>query len=84
MRMRWLAGSLLLGGMTATMAMAQDTRTVKEPVIPAPCITLHADRTGVAEKLDAKYENNTDTVLIQTGRVKRWNWRQGRTERTHF
>jgi polygalacturonase len=52
--------------MTATMAMAQDTRTVKEPVIPAPCITLHADRTGVAEKLDAKYENNTDTVLIQT------------------
>jgi polygalacturonase len=50
----------------AASAMAQDTRHVTEPVIPHACITLHANRTGAAEKLDAKYENNTDTLLIQT------------------
>lgn len=66
MRKRWLAVSILLVGMAATAAIAQDTRTVTEPVIPPVCITLHADRTGVAEKLDPKFENNTDTLLIQT------------------
>jgi len=65
MRMNWLAGSLVFV-MAATAAVAQDTRTVTEPVIPPPCITLHADRVGVAEKLDAQYEKTTDTQLIQT------------------
>jgi polygalacturonase len=56
--------------LTAAFASArlygQDTRIVTEPVIPPSCTVLHADKIGVAEKLDAQYEASTDTARIQS------------------
>jgi polygalacturonase len=44
---------------------AQDTRKVTEPVFPQPCVTLHAEKTGDAEKLAEVFEKTTDTARIQ-------------------
>ena len=45
--------------------MAQDTRTVTEPVIPPACTTLRAEKSGDAEKLAEVFEKTTDTARIQ-------------------
>jgi len=56
---------VLLSAFLATPLFAQDTRTVTEPKYPQRCVTLYATRTGHAEQLDAKFDNTTDTDLIQ-------------------
>jgi len=66
MRMQRLAVAMLLIGGLASAALAQDTRTVTEPVIPPACTVLHATKTGAAEKLDTTAEILTDTARIQS------------------
>ena len=51
--------------MAATAGLAQDTRTVTEPVIPATCTKLIAEKTGDAEKLAEVFEKTTDSARIQ-------------------
>ena len=45
--------------------LAQDTRTVTEPVIPPACTTLLAEKSGDVEKLAEVFEKTTDTARIQ-------------------
>jgi polygalacturonase len=45
--------------------LAQDTRTVTEPLIPPSCTTLLAEKSGDAEKLAEVFEKTTDTARIQ-------------------
>jgi len=65
MRVQQFAAASLLFLGVAVVAHAQDTRTVTEPVIPPVCTVLHAEKWGLAEKLDAQYENASDTARIQ-------------------
>src|ERR1035438_5472309 len=51
--------------MATLSAAAQDTRTVTEPVVPATCTKLQAEKTGDAEKLAEIFEKTTDTARIQ-------------------
>jgi polygalacturonase len=53
-------------GLTATFSgLAQDTRVVTEPVLPAACTTLLAEKSGDREKLAEAFEKTTDTARIQ-------------------
>jgi len=61
----WMPGITMV--CVATLSgLAQDTRTVTEPVIPAACTTLLAEKSGDAEKLVEIFEKTTDTARIQT------------------
>lgn len=60
---RWLATASLVSG--TAWALAQDTREVKEPVIPASCVTLPAKLQSVANKLGEADEGKLDTQRIQ-------------------
>ena len=51
--------------MAATAVLAQDTRTVTEPVLPAACAKLVAEKTGDGEKLAEVFEKTQDTARIQ-------------------
>src|ERR1017187_3685795 len=51
--------------MATLSAVAQDTRTVTEPVAPPACTKLQAEKTGDAEKLAEIFEKTTDTARIQ-------------------
>lgn len=59
----WMPGIAV--ALTALSGLAQDTRTVIEPVLPASCATLLAERTGDGEKLAEAFEKTTDTARIQ-------------------
>src|SRR5579859_8095910 len=63
-----MRGYLLVGlfGMAVSaMAVAQDTRTVTEPKIPALCAKLDAQLTSVKGGLAAADESKLDTERIQ-------------------
>ena len=49
----------------ALSGLAQDTRTVTEPVLPPTCTTLLAEKSGDGEKLAEVFEKTTDTARIQ-------------------
>ena len=51
--------------MCAGVGLAQDTRTVTEPVIPSSCTQLSAKLQSVNEKLDPADEQKLDTERIQ-------------------
>ncbi len=51
--------------LTTLSGLAQDTRTVIEPVLPPVCTTLLAERLGDGEKLSEVFEKTTDTARIQ-------------------
>jgi polygalacturonase len=57
-----LAAALIL---TASIAIAQDTRNVSEPVIPPSCVQLPAQLQSVGDKIDPADEQNLDTARIQ-------------------
>ncbi|HEX3967347.1 MAG TPA: glycoside hydrolase, partial [Edaphobacter sp.] len=48
------------------MAMAQDTRQVTEPKIPASCVQLPAQLRAVSDKLPEADEGKLDTSRIQS------------------
>jgi polygalacturonase len=56
----WLVGVLVCG-----VAVGQDTRNVKEPVIPASCEVLSAKIQAVASRVNAADEGKLDTERIQ-------------------
>ena len=51
--------------LTTLSGLAQDTRTVTEPVLPPACTKLLAEKSGDAEKLAEVFEKATDTARIQ-------------------
>jgi polygalacturonase len=51
--------------MASLSGLAQDTRTVTEPVLPKSCATLLAEKSGDNEKLAEAFEKTTDTARIQ-------------------
>ena len=55
----------LLARLTLPTALAQDTRTVTEPAIPAPCATLDARLSATGTVLAEADESRLDTVRIQ-------------------
>ena len=59
----WMPGVAVV--LTTISALAQDTRTVIEPVLPSACTTLLAERSGDGEKLAPAFEKTTDTARIQ-------------------
>jgi polygalacturonase len=62
LRFRLLAGVLLCWSL---LAIAQDTRNVTEPHIPAICITLPAQLSAESNSFGAAGENKFDTSRIQ-------------------
>src|SRR5580700_3134906 len=61
-----LALATLLAASTAPLAgLAQDTRTVTEPVIPPSCTQLPAMLQSVGGKVDPADEQKLDTARIQ-------------------
>jgi polygalacturonase len=58
----WVAFVLTVG---CGVAVAQDTRDVKEPKIPATCTTLGAKLRAVADKVAEADEEKLDTQRIQ-------------------
>jgi len=60
----WMPGIAVVL-LAATAGLAQDTRTVTEPVVPATCTRLVAEKTGDSEKLAEVFEKTTDTARIQ-------------------
>ena len=59
------APSITMVLMATLSGLAQDTRTVTEPVLPATCTKLLAEKSGDGEKLAEVYEKTTDTARIQ-------------------
>ena len=51
--------------LTTLSGLAQDTRTVTEPVLPPACTKLLAEKSGDAERLAEVFEKTTDTARIQ-------------------
>jgi len=62
---RLAAATLLFGGL-ASAALAQDTRTVTESVIPPVCTKLYAQKIGVPAVFSPEEDKATDTVRIQS------------------
>jgi polygalacturonase len=62
---RKMASLALAGLALALRAAAQDTREVKEPVIPASCVQLPARLRAFSNKLAAADEQKLDTARIQ-------------------
>jgi polygalacturonase len=54
----------------ASVGVAQDTRTVTEPVIPPSCVQLPAMLQGVGDKIDPVDEQKLDTDRIQAAMDK--------------
>jgi len=57
--------ALLTASTVPLVAMAQDTRTVSEPVIPPSCTVLSASLQSVGDKVDPADEQKLDTARIQ-------------------
>ena len=57
--------SALVWGVLAGVAAAQDTRVVKEPVIPASCLVLRAKLQAVKDRVAEADESRLDTERIQ-------------------
>ena len=68
MSLNGLSGRLLLASAVvaiASVAGAQDTRTVTEPKIPATCVKLEAKIGAAGDVLNGADEKNEDTARIQ-------------------
>ena len=59
------ASTLTIALVAAISGVAQDTRVVVEPVLPASCVKLIAEKSGDGEKLAETFEKTTDTTRIQ-------------------
>ena len=57
---------ILLTAITCAPLLAQDTRTVTEPVVPPACTTLDAALSSNGHTLDATDESKLDTARIQS------------------
>ena len=65
-RLGWLFACVALVGIS-TAAWGQDTRVVKEPVIPAACVKFEAKIAAMGETLKEADEALADTARIQEG-----------------
>jgi polygalacturonase len=63
--MKRIALALGILALSAAPLLAQDTRTVTEPVIPPSCVTLDAQLTRVGKSLAPADEHKLDTDRIQ-------------------
>jgi polygalacturonase len=64
--MRWLIVIAMLLSPTGVTVMAQDTRQVTEPKIPASCTQLPAQLRAVGDKLAEADDSKLDTARIQS------------------
>jgi len=61
-----IGSRILIAMLSMTIAaMAQDTRQVIEPKIPASCVQLSAQLRAMSDKIDAADESKLDTARIQ-------------------
>jgi polygalacturonase len=62
---RPLVALALLACLAAPLLLAQDTRTVTEPIVPSACVTLDAQLTRAGKSLAPADERKLDTARIQ-------------------